>query len=119
MDQVDHLAEFRKEWADFLAQKGHTVSGARGHPTVLQSRDRRGKKYRWVLFASAARSKSLNPSERRFVETHLNVGRLRRQALYVAIRFSDEIGKVLALPAEKVLGRKRILARKGGIPWER
>jgi len=111
------LAGFREEWADFLGRRNHKIRTTRGPGCVVQSRDAAGHRYRWILFVTIGRSKVLCTMDRASIEHHLTVGLHQKQKVYLVIRFGDGINKVLVLPAERVRKRKRILARKGGIPW--
>ena len=85
---------------------------------MLESRDAAGKRFRWVLLLSArGRSKCLNTVEIRDIRCHLRRAKRLNQRVYVAIRFQKPTAKVIVMPADRVATRKRILARKGGIPW--
>lgn len=84
---------------------------------MLQSRDAAGKGYRWLLIIAQGRSKTLKRSELEDVKYHLRRARDLKQKVYVAIRFQRPESKVIILPADRVLKRKRILPSKGGIPW--
>ena len=113
----DSLAGFREEWADFLGRRHHKIWTARGPGCVVRSHDGAGHRYRWILFVVTGKSKVLTSRDRASIKHHLAVGLRQRQKVYLVIRFGDGINKVLVMPAERVRKRKRILARKGGIPW--
>ena len=83
----------------------------------MQSRNAGGKKYRWVLLMAEGKSKRLNRAELEDVKCHLKRARSLKQKVYVAVMFRKPERKVIIIPADRVLKKKRILATKGGISW--
>ena len=117
MQRKDSLEEFRKEWEAFLRDRQHKVRAPQKACCAMKSRDAGGKQYRWLLLVAQGKSKTLSRAERDEIRYHLARRCSRKEKAYVAIRFPKPENKVLVLPAERVLKRKRILAHKGGIPW--
>ena len=117
MQRKDSLEEFRKEWEAFLLDRQHKIRTPLKACCVVKSRDAGGKHYMWLLVVAQGKSKTLSRPERDDIRHHLTQAPSRKEKVYAAIRFPKPENKVLVLPAERVLKRKRILARKGGIPW--
>jgi len=117
MKRKNVTEEFQREWETFLAKRGHKVDLPKGATCVLQSRNAGGKQYRWLVFAAPGRSKTLNRFELEDLKQHLKRARSLRETVYVVVRFEEPEQKVIVMPADKVLKRKRILPTKGGIPW--
>ena len=84
---------------------------------MLESRDAAGKRFRWLLLSARGKSKCLSAVELQDIRRHLRRAKRLSQEVYVAIRFQKPTAKVIVMPADRVAARKRILARKGGIPW--
>ena len=76
-----------------------------------------GKRFRWLLLSARGKSKSLSAVEIQDIRRHSRQAKRLNQRVYVAIRFQKPTAKVIVMPADRVATRKRILARKGGIPW--
>lgn len=117
MDSNPALQRFRREWEAFLSSRGHSLRLPRELQCALESRDAAAGWYRWLLFLAHGRSKGLNQTDIADVKCHLRHAAKNRQKAYVVIRFSEPEHKVVVMPAENVLKRKRILPRKGGFPW--
>jgi len=117
MMRHDDWQEFTAEWRAYLDNRGHDVGTTGGVAGVLTSRDRAGKRYRWLLLVARGKTRALTPEEAEDVRYHLGRGMDRKQETYVVIRFEKPQPKVVVLRADKALEQKRILARKGGVPW--
>jgi len=109
--------EFLREWEAFLTERGHQVDLPKGVTGVLESRDAAGEGFRWLLLSARGKSKCLSAVEIQDIRCHLRRGKRLNQRVYVAIRFQKPTAKVIVMPADRVAARKRILARKGGVPW--
>ncbi len=109
--------ELAGDWEAFLAEREHKVGCPKGVGCVLQSRGPGGMSFRWLLFIAKGKSKTLNKAELEDVQRHLKRARRLNQKAYVVVGFQKPVRKVIVMPADRVLKRKRILPRKGGIPW--
>ena len=109
---------FKRTWEAFLRQRGHKVHVPKGIASVLVSRNGDGKGYRWLLTVACGKSKTLNQAEMEDVKCHVRRACQLRQQAYVVARFEKPERKVIVTPADRVLRSKRILPRKGGIPWD-
>lgn len=117
MQQKNLLKEFQREWKAFIRDRGHKVGDPQGIGCVLQSSDPAKKCYRWLLLFAQGKSKTLNRAEIEDMRHHLKRARRLKQKAYMVINYQKPVGKVIVLPADRVLKRKRILPSKGGIPW--
>jgi len=106
-----------EDWEAFLEERGHTVSSANGVDRVLRSRDPDGTRYRWLVFVAEGRSKTLASADLEDVRRHQRRARGAREKAYAVIGFQKPVRKVIVMPTDRILKRKRILPRKGGIPW--
>ena len=117
MQPKNFLEEFRKEWEEFLAERGHRVWNPKGIGCVLLSRNAEKKVYRWLLFLAHGESRTLNQSELADLKIHMKRAKSLNQEAYVAIRFQKPGVKLLILPVAKAMQAGRIFPTKGGIPW--
>lgn len=117
MKQKDFSGEFQREWEIFLSERGHKLGLPKGVCFVLQSKNAGGKRYRWLLLMARGKSKTLNRFELEDLKQHSKRASNLNERAYVVVAFQQPDRKVIVMPADKVLKRKRILPTKGGIPW--
>lgn len=117
MQRKNLSGEFQKEWEAFLSERGHKVGVPKGVARVIQSKNAGRKQYRWLLFIARGKSKTLNRFELEDVKHHSNRARSLNETAYAVVSFHKPECKVIVVPADRVLKRKRILPTKGGIPW--
>ena len=117
MRQKNLLEEFQKEWEAFLRERKHKVVLPKGVRCVLQSKNAGGRRYRWLLFTARGKSKTLNRFELEDMKHHWNRARSLNETAYAVVSFQKPECKVIVIPADRVLKRKRILPTRGGIPW--
>jgi len=117
MKQQNLSREFQKEWEAFLSERGHKLELPKGMICVLQSKNAGGKRYRWLLFTARGKSKMLNRFEIEDVKHHSNRARGLNETAYAVVSFQKPECKVIVIPADRILKRKRILPTRGGIPW--
>jgi len=117
MKQKNLSEGFQKEWEAFLGERGHKVGVPKGVGCVLRSRNAGGKRYRWLLFTARGKSKTLNRFELEDVRHHANRARSLNEVAYAVVSFQKPECKVIVIPADRVLKRRRILPTRGGIPW--
>jgi len=117
MRQKNLLEEFQKEWEAFLRERKHKVVLPKGVRCVLQSKNAGGRRYRWLLFTARGKSKTLNRFEIEDVKHHSDRARELNEKAYTVVSFQKPECKVIVIPADGILKRKRILPTKGGIPW--
>jgi len=117
MERKNLSEEFQREWEAFLSERGHNVGLPKGVGCVLESKNAGGKRYRWLLFTARGKSRTLNRFELEDVKHHSKRARTLNERAYVVVAFQKPECKVIVMPADKVLKRKRILPNKGGIPW--
>lgn len=108
---------FQEEWVRFLVGRHHRVQRLNDIGHVLQSRDRSGLKYRWLLFQAKGKSRTLSGFEYEDVRHHISQAQRSGHKTYVVVRFRKPVPKVIVIPAERVLKRNRILPHKGGLAW--
>ena len=109
--------QFQGQWEAFLNERGHKVEAPKGVTCVLQSKNAGGKRYRWLLFIARGKSKTLNRFELEDVKHHSNRARNLNEKAYAVVSFQKPECKVIVIPADRILKRKRILPTRGGIPW--
>ena len=109
--------EFQREWEAFLSERGHKIGLPKGAGCVLQSKNAGGKRYRWLLFIARGKSKTLNRFELEDLEHYSNRARNLNETAYAVVSFQKPECKVIVIPADRVLRRRRILPTRGGIPW--
>ena len=109
--------EFQREWEAFLSKREHKIGVPEGISCVLVSHNGPGKGYRWLLVDARGKSRSFNRFELEDLKRHLRRARAFDESAYVVVRFGEPLYRVLVIPAEKALKRKRVLPTKGGIPW--
>jgi len=117
MQRKNLSEEFQRGWEAFLSERGHKVELPKGVRCVLQSRNAGGKRYRWLLFTARGKSKTLNRFELEEVKHRSNRARSLNETAYGVVSFQKPECKVIVIPADRVLKRRRILPTKGGIPW--
>jgi len=109
--------ELEREWEAYLAAREHEVRQPDGIIRVLQSRNGRGVRYRWLLLSASGKTRTLSRAEVEDIEHHLKQSRRLNQRTYLVVLFEKAQPKVVVLPAERALKGKRILRNKAGIPW--
>jgi len=117
MEKEDSLEALRREWEAFLCQRGHKIGSPREVGCILLSRNSQRKVYRWLLLIARGKTRTLSSTETEDLKFHLKRAREMKQDAYVVIKFRDPKRKLLVLPADKALKKRRIPPTKGGIPW--
>ncbi len=117
MSRNGPVRKLQADWETFLVEQGHRVNVPKGIGGVLQSKDGAGKRYRWLLIAAKAKSRTLNRFELEDVKLHLKSGRESKQEVYVVVSFREPERKVIVMPAKRAVDRGIVFSDKGGVPW--
>ena len=119
MDGSSPLHEFILEWVCYLKQRAHRINRIPRTLAMVRSRNGLGSRYRWLFFHAEGSARRLTAIEREHIRRQLGCGQKAGEQVYVVIKFQRPVGKVIALPATRVLKLARLRADKGGIPWDR
>jgi hypothetical protein len=106
----------RKQWEEHLLRHGHFVRQM-SDPRVLRSCDRRGECHRWLLLVGNRPEHRLRRWEQDFIRIHLR-DRREEDKVYLVVGFSDEPGRIVALPARTALKAGHIDADRAGVAWD-
>lgn len=117
MNESFKIREFVLEWASYLEQRGHRLRRTRGGFRMLLSRNERAR-YRWLFLHVQGSTRRLTPIEREQVVREHRLGQEAGERVYLVIKFTRPVVKVIALPADKAAGTLRLSADRGGIPWD-
>ena len=117
MDRAE-LRRFILEWVCYLEQRGQRVKRVRGALDTLLSRSGRAGRYRWLLLHVAGSTRRLTPIERENIARENRLGHKTGEQVYVAIKFSGPVDRVVVLSAENAARSPCLRADTGGIPWD-
>ena len=118
MNEQKALNTLREEWSRGLRKRGQLVKPARGISCVLRSVNSGRKRYRWLLMTARGKSRSLSQEEQQDLISHLARAEQLGEEAYAVVLFEKPTLKLVVIPARRALEKKRILSRKGGIPWD-
>ena len=118
MDEDAPLRALVAEWSSYFEQHGHHVHDPSGRPDILQSRNGKGRRYRWLFRCPEGDSILLKARERKEICRQLRLARNLGERAYVVVKFLQPADKVVVVPAVGAIKAKRVTYSKGGIPWD-
>jgi hypothetical protein len=104
-------------WRDYLEQRAHRLVTSESRPGLIQSRNAKRARYRWVLLASDRPTHKLARPDAAAIRQHLREARRRGERCYLVVGFPDEPGKIVVVPAASALRAGLIRSNVGGIEW--
>jgi len=105
-------------WRDYLEQRGHWLVTSESRPGLIQSRNAKRARYRWVLLASDRPTHKLARPDAAAIRQHLREARRKREECYLVVGFLDEPRRIVVMSAAVALRARRIRSDVGGITWE-
>ena len=118
MDQIYPAIYLEAQWRIYLEESGHYVYKSKTYPRLIRSRNGKKKRYRWLVFISRCPVRHFTESEAKLIQRQLELVRQRRERLYLVIGLAFEPGRIVVIPAGRVLKKGYARVDIGGFDWQ-
>ena len=117
MDQIYPAIYLEAQWRIYLEESGHYIYKSKTRLGLIRSRNGKKKRYRWLVFISRCPVRHFTESEIKLIQQQLELARQRRERIYLVIGLAFEPGRIVVIPADRVLKKGYARVDMGGIDW--
>jgi len=118
MGNYVQLELLRDSWLAYLLRQGHKVLEPQGYIVGIQTKNGRGKRYRWLLMTCEGFTRTFSKEERGRMRREISMAAGSREKPYLVVGFTGEPRRIVAIPARAALAAGIIRSDRGGIAWE-